>query len=107
MKIVLSLLALLLLLAGLTFGTLIGARHKEKAFASLHPGDSAARVTQSMGKAKRTGTCTDLPHPMPGCTTELLFAHPLAPVVPEYWIIRLDSTDHVQQTIQSTVRSTY
>ncbi len=107
MKIVLSLLAVLTLLAGTTFGTLISARHREKAFASLHVGDTQAQVIQRMGIARQTGSCTDLPHPKPGCTAELLYAHPLAPIVPEYWIIRLDTTGRIQQTIQSTVRSSY
>ena len=107
MKIVFSLLAVLLLLTSITFGTLISARHREKAFVTLHPGDARAEVVQRMGSARQTGPCTDLPRPKPGCATELLFAHPLAPVVPEYWIVRLDSTDRVQQTIQSTVRSSF
>lgn len=107
MKIVLSLLAVLLLLAGLTFGTLIGARHTEKAFASIHPGDSKLQVVHVMGEPRQTSPCTALPHPPEHCSEELLYAHKLAPVVPEYWIVRLNGAGKVLQTIQSTVRSSY
>ena len=97
----------LLVLAGLTFGTLISARHTERAFAALRLGDSKSEVTHVMGKPKQTSECTAIPKPTQACVAEMLYAHPLAPVVPEYCIVRLDSTDHVIQTIQSTVRSSY
>ena len=107
MKIVLSLLAVLVLLAALTFGTLIGARRTEKAFASLSTGDSRAQVEHVMGRPKQTSACTTLPRPPEGCAQELLYAHPLAPVVPEYWTVRLNAAGNVLQTVQSTVRSSY
>lgn len=107
MRIVFSLLAVLLVLAGLTFGTLIGARHTEKAFASIHTGDSRLQVVHVLGEPKQTSACTSLPHPPEGCAEELLYAHKLAPVVPEYWIVRLNGSGKVLQTVQSTVRSSY
>ena len=107
MKIVFSLLTVLLLLASLTFGTLIRARQIEKAFASLRPGDSKAQVEHVMGSSRKTTACTTIPKAEVGCATEMLYAHPLAPVVPEYWTVRMDATGHVQQAIQSTVRSSY
>lgn len=107
MKIVLSLLAILVALAALTFGTLIGARHTEKAFASIHMGDSKVQVIHVMGEPRHTSVCSSLPKPPEGCIQELLYAHPLAPVVPEYWIIRFGAAGNVLQTVQSTVRSSY
>lgn len=107
MKIVLSLMAILLALAALTFGTLIGARHTEKSFASIKPGDSRLQVVHVMGEPKETSACTALPKPPQACAEELLYAHRLAPVVPEYWIVRLNASGKVLQTVQSTVRSSY
>lgn len=107
MRIVLSLMAVLLVLAALTFGTLIGARRTEKAFASIKTGDSRAQVVHVMGEPKRATGCTALPRPPEGCAEELLYAHRLAPVVPEYWTVRLNRAGNVLQTVQSTVRSSY
>ena len=107
MKIVLWMMGVLVMLAAMTFGTLIGARRTEKAFASLKVGDSRSEVMHVMGTPKQVGACGSLPHAKAGCATEMLFAHPLAPAVPEYWIVRLDNAGHVQETLQSTVRSSY
>lgn len=107
MKIVLSLLAVLLVLAGVTFGTLIGARRTEKAFALIKVGDGRAQVVHVMGEPNRASACTALPRPPEGCAEELLYAHRLAPVVPEYWVVRLSASGKVLQTVQSTVRSSY
>ena len=107
MKIVLSLLGVLVVLAAITFGTLITARHKERAFAAIRTGDSKAGVLHIMGQPKQIWPCTEHPKPPANCATEFVYAHALAPVVPEYWVVRFDPTDHVLQTVQSTVRSSY
>ena len=107
MKIVLSLLAVLVVLAAITFGTLLSARHKERAFAALHTGDSKAQVLHTMGQPKQIWPCTEHPDPPANCASEFVYAHALAPAVPEYWVVRFDPTGRIVQTVQSTVRSSY
>ena len=98
MKIVLSLLGVLVVLAAITFGTLISARHKERAFAALHTGDSKTHVLNTMGQPKQIWPCTEHPKPPGNCATEFVYAHALAPAVPEYWVVRFDTNGHVLQT---------
>ncbi len=107
MKIVLSLLGVLVVLAAITFGTLLSARHKERAFAALRTGDSKAQVLHTMGQPKQIWPCTERPKPPANCASEFVYAHALAPAVPEYWIVRFSPADRVLQTVQSTVRSSY
>lgn len=102
MKIVRFALVLLLFLCALTFGTLMRSRAIEHKFARLRVAQDRAQVLQIMGSPAREQGCKPNVQQSPGCRTELLYAHPLAPVVPEYWIVSLDASAKVVALIHTT-----
>lgn len=102
MKIVRFALVLLLFLCALTFGTLMRSRAIEHKFARVHVAQQRAQVLQIMGTPAKEQSCGPGVQQSPRCATELLYAHPLAPVVPEYWIVSLDADGKVVALIHTT-----
>ena len=75
---------------------MVRIRRIESAIAKVRIGDEQQKVRELAGTPWRDEACGVLfaGHPI-GCTKELVYAHPYAPYVPEYWIVYLDSGHHV------------
>ena len=74
----------------------IRTRQIEHAVDRVHVGDEQRRVFELAGEPCRNEACGSLFGVQPtGCTKELVYAHPYAPYVPEYWVVYLDSQQHV------------
>ena len=101
MRIVRALLVLLVFLCVLTFGTLIRSRSLDKAFAKIKTNDSTQHVIALRGEPQLIRPCGPVLD-VPGCAQELVYAHPFAPLVPEYWLVALDARGHVLQTAHTT-----
>ncbi len=101
MKIVRILLAVLLVCSVVTFGTLIRSRSLDKAFAKIKPGDTAQQVLALRGNPNSVRSCGPVLN-VPSCAQEMVYAHPFAPLVPEYWLVALNSSGHVLQTAHTT-----
>lgn len=102
MKIVRSALLLLLFLGGITLWTLMHSRSVEHAFVRVQLGDEEAAVARAMGKPAHLQPCEPRLQQSPRCATEMLYKHPFAPVVPEFWILSLDEDHRVVAKIHST-----
>lgn len=71
-------------------------RRIERAVAQVRAGDERRSVLEKAGAPWRDEACGTLSAGKPeGCINELVYAHPYAPYVPEYWIVYLDSGQHV------------
>ena len=101
MKIVRNLLIVLLLLSALTFGTLIRSRSLDKSFAKIKPGDTRQQVAALRGSPRYVRPCGPVLD-IPGCAEEMVYAHPFAPMVPEYWLVALGADGRVLQTAHTT-----
>ena len=101
MKIVRYMLVVLVLLAMLTFGTLVRSRSLDKSFAKIRPGDSKQRVAALRGEPRSVRPCGPVLD-VPGCAQEMVYAHPFAPMVPEYWLVALGPDGRVLQTAHTT-----
>jgi hypothetical protein len=67
-------------------------RQINRAAEQIRVGDQSRRVHQLLGKPWKDEACGVLFAGQPaGCTEEMVYAHPYAPYVPEYWIVYLDS----------------
>ena len=91
-------------LFGLAFLVLLSAwiwpqirtRKIQHAVSQVRVADEQQRVIEAAGKPWRTEACGSLSGGQPiGCTKELVYAHPYAPYVPEYWVVYVDSERHV------------
>ncbi|MGA7155817.1 MAG: hypothetical protein WBY53_03155 [Acidobacteriaceae bacterium] len=65
----------------------------ESVFQSTNAGSPITTIVSSLGKPWSTSKCgtvfgDDEPN---GCETELLYANPVAPLLPEYWSFQYDN----------------
>ena len=68
----------------------------EQHFASVHYGDTLASVVRGMGKPNyHLGRCGVIHVPDKRCAVEYVYSHPLAPLVPEYYIVSFSSDGSV------------
>jgi hypothetical protein len=72
------------------------SRHLEHSFDEIHDGEGKDIVLSQMGKPWKDESCGEfLGGNPPGCVEDLIYAHPFAPYIPEYWIVYLDREHHV------------
>jgi hypothetical protein len=67
----------------------------DEGLSRIQNGDSIRTVQKFMGRdggAERCGTMVDAPV---SCAEELVYSDPGAPVLPQYWIIWFDASQHV------------
>ena len=88
--------AVLVVLLSVSIWPLLRTRWIERAVAQIRVGDDRQTVLQRAGAPWRDEACGTLFAGEPnGCLHELVYAHPYAPYVPEYWVVYLDSSQHV------------
>jgi hypothetical protein len=69
-------------------------------FGSVHAGDSRASVLDRMGKPNYySGACGIIQPARQGCAVEYVYSHPLAPLVPQYYIVTFSSDAHVMTAL--------
>jgi hypothetical protein len=70
----------------------------EKRFSDVHVGMSSAEVIRLLGKPSRIEPCgTSFGTSKPNCT-EYIYNNSFAPLIPEYYLVTLDSSGHVLDT---------
>ena len=78
-------------------------RRYDAGLATIKVGDERKLVLQIMGRPWQDEGCgIYLQGAAPGCAEQLYYANPLAPLVPKYWIVELDSSKHVINTVTVT-----
>jgi hypothetical protein len=94
-------LAILLVCIGLAFAMvwLVYRNSRlDRKFQSVRVGDSEQQVIQRLGKPSWQEPCgRSFGEPTKNCT-EFLYRNSFAPLIPEYWSVRLDERRHVIQT---------
>ncbi|MGO8694594.1 MAG: hypothetical protein ACLQMF_13110, partial [Rectinemataceae bacterium] len=75
----------------------IRERQLSQGFAAVRVGDTRGSVRSQMRHPWKDGACGYISDGPPGCAEEFIYAHPYAPLVPEYWIISFDSRHKVLQ----------
>jgi hypothetical protein len=88
-------LALILLAVAICWKVYWDHRYKT-GFAKITAGTSKNEVVTWMGNPWKDEQCGSFSgRVVPACAEELVYADPLAPVLPAYWIIRLDANKRV------------
>jgi hypothetical protein len=69
----------------------------EQNFDSIRSGDSRESVATGFGKPNyHAGPCSNASWDYPkGCTSEYVYSHPFAPLVPDYYAVWFSSDDRV------------
>jgi len=71
----------------------------EREFKSVHAGQARSSVVELFGMPNyRMGRCGTLSSPPPGCTMEYVYSDPLAPWVPDYYVVYFAADDRVLET---------
>jgi hypothetical protein len=76
--------------------------HLDSEFSKLSSGDTKAAVLKQMGSPWKNAECGYLVGSSPDCTEELIYAHPYAPYLPEYWIIDFNRDQRVIRLFYTT-----
>jgi len=67
-------------------------------FNSVHVGASENQVVQLLGKPSRVEPCgKSFGTPMANCS-EYIYRDSFAPIIPQYWSVKFDSSGHVLDT---------
>ena len=68
----------------------------ERQFESIQNGELRASVIVKLGKPNyHEGKCGVIHVPKKNCSTEYVYSHPFAPLIPDYYIVSFSSDDHV------------
>jgi hypothetical protein len=68
----------------------------ERSFKSVQIGETRASVIGKMGRPNyHGGKCGVIHIPDKACVVEYVYSHPLAPIVPEYYIVSFSHDDRV------------
>lgn len=71
-------------------------RKAERLFGSVQIGEARASVIGKMGRPHyHAGKCGVIHIPDKACAVEYVYSHPLAPIVPEYYIVSFSRDDRV------------
>ena len=93
---IVSVLGVIVIGIGLYLWPLLRVRQLNKSFGQITADDSRDLVLKKMGAPWKDGACGDLGGGAPvGCVEELVYAHPYAPLAPEYWIVDFKSDRHM------------
>jgi hypothetical protein len=68
----------------------------------VRPGEAKADVLKQMGNPWKDEECGFLGGSSKKCTEEFVYAHPYAPLLPEYWVISFDQNRRVIDHVYST-----
>ncbi len=75
-------------------------REVQRHFHHVAAGSSRAEVERLLGTPNNhAGQCGDIVPVRKGCVTEYVYSHPLAPLVPDYYIVTFSKEDIVIETI--------
>ncbi len=89
-------LCIVLVLAAHTVVAFRRYRRAERSYEAVEIGDTRASVTSRMGKPNyHAGKCGVIHFPAKTCAVEYVYSHPLAPLVPVYYIISFAQDDRV------------
>jgi hypothetical protein len=74
-----------------------------RGFDKIEVGSTQKEVVQLMGEPRKVLKCGEFFGPIPkeqldGCIREYLYASPLAPLKPQYYIVRFDANGRVRST---------
>jgi hypothetical protein len=73
----------------------------EQRFESIQLGDSRVGVIQRIGNPNYyAGKCGVIHSPEKNCVLEYIYSHPLAPIVPDYYVVSFSSDDRVIEAVQ-------
>ena len=94
-----TILALLLLVSLRAVISFVRFSRVEQHFTSIQAGQSRASVAASFGMPNyHAGSCSqDFGYPK-SCSSEYVYSHPLAPILPEYYVVWFSSDDRVIDT---------
>jgi hypothetical protein len=72
-------------------------------FDKIAAGATEQEVLQKLGRPERVEKCGEFFGPLPkeeaeDCSREYLYASPLAPLLPQYYVVRFDAKNHVRST---------
>src|SRR5580692_3470159 len=66
----------------------------QRDFTKVQAGQSSASVIAALGKPNyHSGACLQDLTNTPKCSKQLVYSHPFAPLVPEYYVVSLTSDD--------------
>ena len=87
----------LLLVIGLAMlWPIVRVRQLTASFSKVRAGDTRELVLQRMGNPWKAEVCGEVSGGWaPGCTENLIYAHPYAPYVSQYWVVDLNSEHRV------------
>lgn len=75
------------------------AHHLDAGMSRVQRGDDKSVVLTEMGKPRKDIACeSQLAAAPQGCSEEMLYQHPFAPWVAEYWLVYLDGDGKVLAT---------
>jgi hypothetical protein len=73
----------------------------ERGFASVHVGKSRDVVITKIGKPNyHAGKCGVIHFPYKNCALEYVYAHPFAPIIPDYYIVSFSPDERVIEAEQ-------
>jgi hypothetical protein len=94
-----AILGFLALVGTLVLWPVLRTRHLSAFFSGIKENDEREIVLQRMGSPWKREECGKyLGGYLPSCTEELIYAHPYAPYVPEYWVVDFNSSHRVIST---------
>ena len=68
----------------------------QREFSSLQIGQSRQSVVSKLGKPSYySGRCGVIATPLPNCSLEYIYAPPLAPFYPDYYVVSFSSDDQI------------
>jgi hypothetical protein len=89
-------LGLFLTAASLIVWPILRVRQLSDHYNYVKENDSSDSVLKHMGNPWKDEECGVYLGSKPvGCVTDFIYAHPYAPYIPEYWVIRFDSNRRV------------
>lgn len=75
----------------------------QRSFVAIRPGDTRQVVVQRMGSPWKDEGCGKfLGQQTADCVEELVYAHPYAPALPEYWLIQFGADRRVIEKYHTT-----
>jgi hypothetical protein len=81
-------LGVVLIPTALVVWPILRVRHFERSSGEIRADDTRVVVLDRMGKPWKDERCGEYLGGSPsGCAEEFLYAHPYAPLVPEYWVV--------------------
>jgi hypothetical protein len=95
-------LGILIIVLIVIFWPFVRVHQIEAAFRKVSRNDTRSDVLNQMGNPWNDGKCGFIGGPSADCVEEFIYAHPYAPLLPEYWVISFNRDRRVIDSVYST-----